>query len=61
VLEIFERIRPSQFLSAPGPNGRAKFANRDFGRESRVICGNVIFSATVDIRKKPLARAIWRF
>jgi hypothetical protein len=46
---------------ARGTDGRASFANRDFGRVSRVICGNLIFSATVDLRNKPLARAIWRF
>jgi len=33
----------------------------DFGRELRVTRGKVIFSATADVQKSPLARAIQRF
>ena len=43
------------------PNGRAKFANRDFGCELRVICRKVTFSATTYMQMKPLVRAIRRF
>jgi hypothetical protein len=61
MLETLEPLRPSQLLSASGPNGRAKFANGDFGRELRVTRGKAIFSATTCMQKTPLARAIWRF
>ena len=47
-------LRPSTQI----PNGRAKFANRDFGRELPIIFRDVVFSATTHIQKKPLARAI---
>jgi hypothetical protein len=42
-------------------DGSASFANGDFGRELRVTREKVIFSATADVQKSPLARAIQRF
>jgi hypothetical protein len=43
------------------PNGRAEFANRDFGSESRASYRKLIFSATTNMQKNALARAIQRF
>jgi hypothetical protein len=36
------------------PNGRAEFANRDFGHELRVICKKATFSATPNLQMRPL-------
>src|SRR5271167_2667694 len=47
-----------QFFSASGPNGRAKFANRDFGRELPITFRKVVFSATTHLQMRPLVRAI---
>jgi hypothetical protein len=44
-----------------GTDGSASSANGDFGRELRVTCGKVIFSATAKMQKNPLALPIPRF
>ena len=41
--ETLEPLRPSQLLCASGPNGRAEFANREFGCELRVTTGRSDF------------------
>jgi hypothetical protein len=38
------------------PNGRAEFANRDFGHELRVTCKKATFSATTNLQMSPLGR-----
>ena len=43
MLEALEPLRPFQLLSASAPNGRAKFANKDFGRELRIVRRQVTF------------------
>jgi hypothetical protein len=50
---IFSELAPSL-----PPNGRAKFADRDFGRELPITFRKLVFSATAGMRKTPLARVI---
>jgi hypothetical protein len=46
-----------RILDESCPNGRAKFANGDFGRELPAKRREVIFSATTHFQMTPLWRA----
>jgi len=61
VRDFFESLCPPQLLSESGPNGRAKSANRDFGRELPITFRNVVFSATTRMQMRPWGRAFRRF